>query len=180
MKKKIYITIASMLITSHSHATSGLTTAGDILQIAIPTAAFGVSTYKNDREGQIEFATSFAATMAATYAIKYSLKNTEWSERPNGGTESFPSGHSSSAFGGAFFLQQRYGIMYGAPAIALAAFTGYTRVEGDYHHWRDVFGSMAIAGIANYFLVNKYNEDNLKVTADINKDTALLLVQAKF
>ena len=43
-----------------------------------------------------------------------------------------------SAFGGAFFLQKRYGIMYGAPAIALAAFTGYTRTKGDYHHWRDV------------------------------------------
>ena len=178
MKKLIII--ATMLLTSNAYATSGLTTTGDILQIAIPTAAFGISTYKDDRDGQIEFLTSFTATMAATYAIKYALKDTEWSDRPNGGTESFPSGHSSSAFGGAFFLQQRYGSMYGAPAIALAALTGYSRVEGDYHHWRDVFGSMLVAGVANYFLVDKYNEDEFKVTADINNKQALLLVQAKF
>ena len=180
MKRNISAFLLATLIASQSNATDGLTTAGDILQIAIPTAAFGISTYKQDRQGQIEFATSFAVTMAATYAIKYSLKDTEWSDRPNGGTESFPSGHSSSAFGGAFYLQQRYGYMYGAPALALAAFTGYTRVEGDYHHWRDVFGSMVVAGVSNYFLVNKYNSDDVKVTADINNKQALLLVQAKF
>ncbi len=171
--KKI-IAIILLLFTENSYATTGLTTAGDILQIAIPTAAFGVATYKSDREGQKEFAKSFIVTMGATYAAKFAFRNTSWGTRPNGGADSFPSGHSSSAFGGAFFLQKRYGIMYGAPAIALATFTGYTRTKGEYHHWRDVIGSMAIAGGANFFLVNKYDSDKMKVTADIGKDIAIL------
>ena len=179
-KSALILLILLIIRAEHVEAKSNLTNAGDILQIAIPAAAFGVATYNQDYEGQKEFAISFATIMGITYIAKYSLKNTSWSKRPNGGSESFPSGHTASAFGGAFFLQQRYGIIYGAPAIALAALTGYSRVKGDYHHSRDVIGSTIIAASVNYFLVNKYNNEQIDISADIGKDSAMLNFRMNF
>ena len=156
---------------------SSLTVAGDITQLAVPLGAMGIAFYKGDKEGQKEFAKSFLTNMAVVYALKYALKDSDWGERPNGGKYSFPSGHSASAFGGAFFLQTRYGKEYGIPAMALAGFTGYTRVKGDYHHWRDVIGGAVIAFGANYFFVNKYGENTAKVTTGITKDGGIVAVK---
>jgi membrane-associated phospholipid phosphatase len=153
---------------------SNLIVAGDITQIAVPVAAFGVALYKGDKEGQKEFAKSFIVNTAMVYALKFAFKNSDWGRRPNGGKYSFPSGHTAAAFSGAFFLQTRYGTEYGAPAMAAAAFTGYTRVKGKYHHWRDVVGGAAIAFGANYFFVNKYNNDAVKVAADVQKGGAAI------
>jgi len=38
----------------------------------------------------------------------------------------------------------RYGWAYSAPAYALAAFTGYSRVESDHPYWRDVAAGAGI------------------------------------
>lgn len=177
IKKIILITFCSSL-GANCFARSSLTVAGDITQILVPLGALGIATYKGDKEGQKEFAKSFLTTMAVTYALKYSLKDTKWGERPNGGTHSFPSGHTAAAGSGAFFLNTRYGLAYGAPAIALTAFTGYTRVKGDYHHWRDVIGGTVIAFGANYFFVTKY-QDKVQVSTNFSKDTASLTFNIK-
>ena len=161
-------------------ARSDLTTAGDITQIAVPLAAFGIATYKGDREGQKEFLKSFLVNTALTHALKYAFKDSDWGTRPNGGKNSFPSGHAATAFQGAFFLQTRYGYEYGLPAMAVAGFTGYTRVEGDYHHWRDVVGGAALAFGVNYFLVSKYNSEAVKLSTDISKDRAVVGVKMDF
>lgn len=156
---------------------SSLTVAGDITQLAVPLGAMGIAVYKGDKEGQKEFAKSFLTNMAVVYALKYALKDSDWGERPNGGKYSFPSGHSASAFGGAFFLQTRYGKEYGIPSIALAGFTGYTRVKGEYHHWRDVIGGAVIAFGANYLFVNKYGESTAKITTGLTKDGGVVAVK---
>lgn len=161
------ISIASCLImlgqSNISFARSSLTTTGDVLQIALPVAAFGTAFFKDDVEGEKQFAKSFIVNMAITNALKFSLKNTDLDKRPNGGHYSFPSGHSAAAFGGAFFLEQRYGTQYGAPAIGMAALTGYSRVKGDYHHWRDVIGGAVIALGTNYFMVDKFDPGTVNI-----------------
>ena len=177
-KKILALIIVVMFQSNIALAKSSLTTSGDILQFAIPIAAFGTTFYKDDSEGKIEFTKSFLVNTAITHGLKFALKDTEWGKRPNGGDYSFPSGHASSAFQGAFFLQRRYGAEYGAPAIALAAFTGYTRVRGDYHHWRDVIGGAGIAFGVNYFLVTKYEKQ--QVTVDISKNSAMLNFKTSF
>jgi membrane-associated phospholipid phosphatase len=179
MIKKIILccslfSISILPSTSAFAARSDLSVAGDITQILVPLAALGVATYKGDHEGQKEFAKSFITNLAVVYAFKFAFKDTDLGKRPNGGKYSFPSGHSASAFSGAFFLQKRYGFEYGAPALAAAAFTGYTRVKGKYHHVRDVIGGAAIAFGANYFFVTKYNNETVKLSTDLNKDSAIL------
>lgn len=178
MIKKIVLIALCTSLGTNCLAKSNLSAAGDITQILVPLGALGIATYKGDTEGQKEFAKSFLTTIAITYALKYSLKDTEWGSRPNGGTHSFPSGHTAAASSGAFFLNTRYGFAYGAPAMALSAFTGYTRVKGKYHHWRDVIGGAAISFGANYFFVSKY-QDKVQVSTNFSKDTAALSFNVK-
>ena len=80
-------------------------TAGDILQIALPALAYGMTFAYQDPEGRKQFYPSFLSTLGITYALKYGIH----SERPNGGEHAFPSGHTAAAFSGASFIQRRYG-----------------------------------------------------------------------
>jgi hypothetical protein len=78
-------------------------------------------------------------------AIKYTAQR----ERPDGSnTQSFPSGHSASAFATAGVLQRHYGWKAGIPAAVVAAYVATARVHDNKHYLSDViFGSaMGIAG----------------------------------
>ena len=78
-------------------------------------------------------------------------------ERPNNGNnDSFPSGHTSTAFQGAAFIQKRYGWKYGAPAYVAASFVGYSRVEADKHHLEDVIAGAAIGILSSYYFTTPY------------------------
>jgi membrane-associated phospholipid phosphatase len=91
-----------------------------------------------------EWAYDMGATTLATLTLKRAFDSTAWGTRPNGGQNSFPSGHTSSACAGAAFIGQRYGWAYGAAAMLPAAFVGYSRVDENMHHWRDVAAGCAL------------------------------------
>jgi membrane-associated phospholipid phosphatase len=131
-----------------------LTTYGEIAQIAIPAAAVSVAALKSDGDGLLQFGATSAVTMGITYALKYSLDR----ERPDGGGQSFPSGHTASAFMGASYLHYRYGWEYGLPAYAAAAAVGYSRVEADKHHWEDVIAAAVIANLSAYVFTDTLEE----------------------
>ncbi|MCT4634979.1 MAG: phosphatase PAP2 family protein [Rickettsiales bacterium] len=177
---KVFVSFVLVMVlqVNIALASSKIDTSGDILQIAIPLAAFGTTFYKDDAMGKEEFVKSFLTTTTITHALKFSLQNTSLNERPNGKDYSFPSGHTASAFQGAFFLQKRYGSEYGVPAMALAGFTGYTRVRVDCHRWRDVIGATGIAFAVNYFLVSEY--DHQKISVDVSKNSAMLNFKTSF
>ena len=86
---------------------------------------------------------SFLRMEVATYGLKYAID----AERPNGGGQSFPSGHTASAFMGAEFIRKEYGWGWAIPAFGAASWVGYTRVQSHNHYWRDVIGG-ALVGIA--------------------------------
>jgi membrane-associated phospholipid phosphatase len=176
--KKLVLAFCLLYIPISSFANSALTTTGDVLQIAIPASAYGLTFYKDDEEGRKQFYKSFLTNTAITYALKFSLKSTSLNERPNGKDYSFPSGHAASAYQGAFFMQERYGYKYGAPAIALATLTGYSRVESDNHHWRDVIGAAVIAFGVNHYFVTKH--ETQKLTFNLSTNEASLNFATKF
>ncbi len=137
----------------------GIQRAGDVLQVALPAAGLTATLALRDREGTCQLAKSFATTMAVTYALKYSLDT----KRPSGGRHSFPSGHTSAAFAGAGFIQQRYGWKYGLPSYALAGFVGYSRVHADRHYWHDVLAGAAIGIGSNLIFTSRYEKANVVV-----------------
>ena len=83
------------------------------------------------------------------------------------GDDAFPSGHASSAFQGAAFIQRRYGIKQAWPAYVLATYTGWTRVDADKHDTTDVLAGAAL-GIASSFVFAKRRDVNVSAFYDVN------------
>lgn len=147
------------LLSSVAAAENGFTLYGDIGQIALPVAALGMTIAKGDKEGAIEFAEAFVTTEALTYGLKYTINE----KRPNGGKHSFPSGHTSSAFAGAAFLQERYGWDYGIPAYVAAAAVGASRITSHKHHVQDVIAGAAIGTGSNLIFTKEYKKNAVAI-----------------
>ncbi|MDR0590678.1 MAG: phosphatase PAP2 family protein [Puniceicoccales bacterium] len=130
-----------------------LVIAGNYLQIAIPCMGFAVSIFRRDREGFGQFTGALILMVIVVQGIKFFTGDWAIGVRPYGGTKSFPSGHAAASFQGAFFLYRRYGWRWGAPMVVLAALTAYSRIYGQYHHWRDVIVGFSIAFLIDRLFV---------------------------
>ena len=131
---------------------SSVERAGDFLQVGLPLLALGITKFSEDTDGKAQFWKSFLVSNSTTYLLKILVEK----ERPNGSCcESFPSGHTTAAFSGAMFIQQRYGSKYGIPSLLLASFVGYSRVYAKKHYWIDVICGAAIGIFSNVFFVEK-------------------------
>ncbi len=138
-----------------ARAGDGFETYGDVMRVALPVAALGISAVKRDGAGVAQL----AATAVPTLGLTYGLKAVVHEERPDeSGDDSFPSGHTSSAFLGASYLHFRYGWKYGLPAYLLAAGVAASRVEADKHYVHDVLASVVIAELSAYFLTDPEND----------------------
>jgi membrane-associated phospholipid phosphatase len=115
-----------------------ITEAGDYLQIILPAIA-GLSTFVAgnpegglwDREGTYQAIKSIGFSLATMGVAKELVQKV----RPDFSDEvSFPSGHTTAAFAGAGFIDQRYGHWWGVPALLAAGFTAYSRIQS-YNHF---------------------------------------------
>jgi membrane-associated phospholipid phosphatase len=138
-----------------ARAGDGFEAFGDVMRFALPAAALGISAAKRDGDGAL----MLAASGVPTFGLTYGLKAVVHEERPDGsGDDSFPSGHTASAFWGASYLHYRYGWKYGAPAYVLAALVGGSRIEADKHYFHDVLASVVIANVSAYFFTDPEND----------------------
>ncbi|MDR1366887.1 MAG: hypothetical protein LBJ13_03210 [Puniceicoccales bacterium] len=94
---------------------------GNFLRIIIPCVGCYISLAREDKIGIKQFFYTILVTILITYAIKWATYRMDIGIRPSGGTKSFPSGHASCSFQGAFFLSKRYGWKLGIPALAFAS-----------------------------------------------------------
>jgi len=96
------------------------------------------------KDRSIILATSYMI-MAGTV---FSLKSITHIQRPDGSNDnSFPSGHTATAFAGAEFLWQEYrdvSIWYGITGYVVAAGTGFFRMYNDKHWFTDVVAGAGI------------------------------------
>jgi membrane-associated phospholipid phosphatase len=137
-------------------------TAGDVLQFVLPATAGALTLANRDWEGSLQLAESSALTLGVTYGLKYAVNE----RRPNGGTQSFPSGHTSISFSAAEFMRKRYGWEYGIPAYAAASFVAYSRVEAQQHYPHDVVAGAAIGIISSYIFTRPYKGWRVELEAD--------------
>ena len=151
------------------HTEDGDRAIGDVVQIALPALALGTALYKDDDEGIKEWAYSFGSTALATAALKKAANSTAWGTRPNGGQNSFPSGHTSSACSAASFIGRRYGWNYGGVAMLPAAFVGYSRVDEGLHHWRDVLAGCALGVGFSYYFVQPEHPHAISIIPEIGE-----------
>jgi membrane-associated phospholipid phosphatase len=142
-------------------ASDAIRTAGDFLQIALPMTAGGLTIGYRDWHGSLQLGESLAVTMGVTYILKYTVDET----RPNGGSQSFPSGHSSISFSAAEFMRKRYGWEYGIPAYAAASFVAYSRVESNEHYPHDVIAGAAIGILSSFIFTRPYRGWHIQADA---------------
>ncbi len=142
----LLLALALLLAAGGVHA-EVIERGGDIGSLILPAGAVAGTLFTKDYRGLAQFTEAFTSAMGLVYILKPTIDRT----RPDGGRQSFPSGHTASAFAGAAFLQRRYGWRLGAPAYGIAAFVGYSRVEAKRHYTSDVIAGAAI-GIGTNFI----------------------------
>jgi hypothetical protein len=106
--------------------------------------ALGIKGKHNFKDRTIILGTSYLIMSASVLSLKSITKV----ERPDGsGFNSFPSGHTATAFAGAEFLWQEYkdvSIWYGISGYIVATGTGLFRIYNDKHWLTDVAAGAGI------------------------------------
>lgn len=146
---------------------------GDFFRIANPAVALAVTAFKHDPRGRGELVLSLGATLLATELGKHAFNDGAWGERPDGGPYSFPSGHAATTCASAAFLEHRYGLRYALPLYATSAFTAYSRVDANRHHWRDVIAGCALAYGMSSWLVSPQLRNRVDITPQVGADGKL-------
>lgn len=126
----------------------------DTLAWAIPAFGLGLTWAYDDPQGTGQFLASYLTTVTLTVVFKRTVPE----HRPNlsPSTESYVSGHTSSAFGGAAFIQMRYGWGWGLPAYLGAIYVGRSRIEEQAHFPSDVYRGAALAIVDAAIFTTRY------------------------
>lgn len=151
---------------------------GDVFQF-LPVMAGAYALARQDYHGVAQLALGTGTTLAITFASKYTFVGISQanerlagiSQRPNNGSfDGFPSGHTSSAFSAAGFMQKRYGWKFGLPTTILATSVGVSRITSQRHTTLQVLAG-ALLGYGVSYLCAK----RLKYIAlDIDIGTAAI------
>lgn len=143
----------------------------------VPSAAYlGLGFAVESRHDFRERALVACTAWATTALITLPTKNLVGELRPDGSSRnSFPSGHSATAFVGAELVRLEYGPWWGAGAYTVATLTAVMRVYNNRHWFNDVLAGAAVgilsANAAYWLLPLERRLFSLE-----GKDTAMLAV----
>ena len=149
MKIKALIPVlALVLVCQTAPAQSGDASLAESYYQYVPAVAdlglglVGVKCANGLGDRAIELAVAYASEVIIVNAV---LKNVVSEERPDGSAyNSFPSGHTATAFTGAELVRLEYGWGWGAGAYAVATAVGVMRVVHERHHWWDAAAGAGI------------------------------------
>lgn len=127
---------------------AGYTEIGNVIgdgwvQGTAAVATYGIGVWSGQRELAHVGSDLFRA-QALNALVTRGAKAAVVRVRPNGGSHSMPSGHSSAAFATAAVLDRHYGVRVAIPAYAVAGFVGWSRIRDDAHWLTDVVLGAAI------------------------------------
>lgn len=149
---------------------------GDVFENVLTATAIITPLIIKDKAGFKQAVKTVVATALVTHGLKRLIDK----PRPNGGSYSFPSGHTSASFAGAAFIQRRYGWKYGAPLYAMAVYTGWSRVNANKHDYWDVLGGAAIGAGFAYIFTKPYEEQKLHVSFGKSETYYVLTLNYRF
>lgn len=146
----------------------GITNSATPIAFGIPIALLGIGLLKKDSILK-QNAWNIGTTVVISVAISTALKYTTNRDRPfvtypfiqkltEGGSPSFPSGHTTEAFALATSLSIAYPKWYViAPSFVWASAVGYSRIDLGVHYPSDVLAG-AILGSGSAYLSYKLNK----------------------
>ena len=165
LRRAILVCAALVIPASASAAApdSSLRKAGNILTVALPVTAIGVTLlHHRDWRGLGEFAVSAGLTVGAAYAIRQMVRE----QRPDHSDfHTLTPPDLALADASADYMWSRYGWRYGVPAYAASALVSYALSDAKKNHWYDTLASGALAFGFNYAIVDRYHEHRVHVTA---------------
>ncbi len=132
-----------------------------VLPFALDAA--GVKGRHNMKDKVALYVLSMGLNTAVVNILKYSVKTL----RPDGSTaNSFPSGHTAFAFGGAQFLHKEYGYRspwYSVAGYTMATTTGGLRILNNRHWFSDVVVGAGIAMLSTEVAYRVYPKIKSKI-----------------
>ncbi|MGA9639412.1 phosphatase PAP2 family protein [Flavobacterium sp.] len=179
MKKILLFLLLFIYANTVKAQNESITHSGDIIQIALPVVALGSTFIWNDDDTKPTW--QLLKAYGTGLVIQQALKRIVLKPRPDGTDNySFPSGHTTSAFSGAAFIQKRYGWKYGIPSYLLASFVGYSRIQAKKHDGWDVLGGAVVGISTSYFFTKRYEKKNIEVSINKNQDGQTLCLLYTF
>lgn len=132
------------------------TTVDNYIQYAPMIAGYGLDFVGVESQHRLLDRTILLAMSYATFGvINYAAKTAFGEKRPDSNARnSFPSGHTGTAFMGAEFLRREYwhkSKWIGAAGYAVAISVGYLRIRNDRHWINDVVGGAALGYLSTTF-----------------------------
>jgi membrane-associated phospholipid phosphatase len=149
------VLMATPILLHAACAGDALTTAGDILQYALPLTA-AVCAQRQHRLGS--YAAGFVAQAAVTQGFKHGLGDAEINQRPNGQSHGFPSGHTAAAFSGAVDLSLHCtpgNVPVALVSGAAGALVGASRIHADEHDLLQVLAGAALGALSTGLAVTR-------------------------
>ena len=131
-------------------------------QVASGAATYGIAKVANNQKAA-DVGRDIVRAQILSQVMVQTLKFTVQRDRPDGSnSQSFPSGHSSSAFATAAVLHRHYGWKVGGPAYALGSYVALARMSWNRHHATDVvmgagFGIAAARTVTMTVAKSKFN-----------------------
>ena len=163
--RRAILVCAALLIPASASAASGdLRKVGNILTVALPVTAVGVTLlHHRDWRGLGEFAFSAGLTVGSAYLIRQIVRE----QRPDGSDfHTLTPPDLALADASADYMWSRYGWRYGVPAYLASALVSYSLSDAKKNHWYDTLASGALAFGFNYAIVDRYHERRVHVTAE--------------
>lgn len=118
---------------------------GQLVPNILYVGGMGIASQFGDPKAADRAIGMFKATLYSTMAttvLKYTIRE----PRPNDPSEknSFPSGHTTSAFAFSGYIAGEHGWGWGSAALLLSTFTAYSRINDNRHYLHDVMAGATI------------------------------------
>lgn len=150
MPKFVGLFIAAALLAPFSaQADQDFTRFGDVMQIALPLAAFACAV---PQDRAIETASGYFLQALVVRSSKHALGNAALNQRPDGTGRGFPSGHTTSAMYGATNLAEKCypdRPLLRAASYGMALAVGLSRIDADRHTAAQVAAGMLLGYSVN-------------------------------
>lgn len=121
---------------AHQRMSESTARAGDYIGMGALSAPILLGQYLYDYPGLISHLRGFISVGSVTISLKYIVGRRRPGTSPS--LQSFPSGHTSTAFMSATVLSYSYGYRVGLVAYPLACLVGLSRMADDAHWFSDV------------------------------------------
>lgn len=147
----------------------------ELMGRVVPNALYTVSMLggayfsKENKSTYLEAAEIMFKATAYSGLVTNILKYTIRQKRPYGDQRnSFPSGHTTTAFAFASVVAERHPWYYGVPAYLLASLVGFQRINANRHYLHDVIAGATIGTVfgigLNSLLSSKKTKSNISVS----------------